>query len=719
MSEAPSSPLPPSADSAPPREQRFFSRELSWIAFNRRVLEEALDEGNPLLERLKFLAIVSSNLDEFFMVRVGGLQLMLAEGRRERDAAGLDPEEQLAEISRQVHEMVATQYACFIDVIRPRLRAAGIHRQDVKDLTPALYEHLQHLFEHEIYPVLSPISLENPEEPPLIPGLTLHLAVRLKPAGTAGRKPRYAVVTLPKKLGRFITLPIEEGHNYALVEDVVTLFADRLFPGETISECVPFRITRNADMSVREDLAADLLAEMKDVLLQRRNSACVRLEVSDRVSKITLSFLQSLLAVDDAHTYSAPGPLDMSAYFSIGRMTGFDDLREKPWPPQPLPGAQPNESMFEIIRRGDVLLYHPYQSFDPVVRLLEEAADDPDVLAIKQILYRTSENSPVVAALARAAARDKHVTALVELKARFDEARNIGWAEALEQTGVQVIYGLKRLKTHAKICIIVRREPGGIRRYVHFGTGNYNEITARLYGDISFMTCQEEYGADATAFFNMITGYSQPVTFRRIEAAPIGLRPKLLALIEGEIQRQQQGQKGEIMVKVNSLVDRELIEALYRASQAGVKIQLSVRGICCLRPGVRGLSENITVSSVVDRFLEHARILYFRHGGEPLVFISSADWMPRNLDRRVELLTPVDDPACREQLINYLKISLDDEAKARLLQPDGTYTRHPNRLAAKALRSQAELYRIACELAKRAAQMPRVIFEPQRPAQSV
>jgi polyphosphate kinase len=398
-----------------PKCDRMFSRELSWLAFNHRVLEEALDEGNPLLERLKFLAIVSSNLDEFFMVRVGGLQMLLAEGKRERDFAGLAPEELLAEIAKRAHAMVEAQYACFLDVIVPRMHTAGIRWQNLSNLNSSLYEHLEHLFEHEIYPVLSPISLENPEEPPLIPGLTLHLIVRLKPAEATGKKPRFAVVTLPKNLRRFITLPIEEGHNYTLVEDVVALFLERLFPGESIAECVPFRITRNADMSVREDLAADLLAEMKDVLLQRRNSACVRLEVAGGVSKTTLSFLQRLLTIDETHTYRIKGPLDLSAYLSLARMTGFDELREKPWPPQPLPGAHPNESMFDIIRRGDVLLYHPYQSFDPVLRLIEEAADDPDVLAIKQILYRTSENSPVVAALARAAARDKHVTVLVEL----------------------------------------------------------------------------------------------------------------------------------------------------------------------------------------------------------------------------------------------------------------------------------------------------------------
>lgn len=697
--------------------QTMFSRELSWLAFNHRVLEEALDAKNPLLERLKFLSIVSSNLDEFFMVRVGGLQLLRDDGRRDKDAAGLTPDEQLAEISRRAHAMVDAQYACFMNELKPQMRAAGLFRQDVDELSSSLYEHVRHLFEHEIYPLLSPISLEGFDKTPLIPGMNMHIAVRLKPAvGT--KTPRYAVVTIPRKLGRFVTLPIDKGHNYTFVEEVVTLFIDRLFPGESVQESIPFRLTRNADLSVREDLASDLMAEMKDILSQRRNAACVRLEVSKTVSKTLLQFLKELLSVDEAHTYLIPGPLDLTAYFSLARMTGFDELREKPWIPQPLLGWQPKDSMFDVIRRGDVVLHHPYQSFDPVVRLLEEAAEDPDVLAIKQILYRTSENSPIVAALARAAARDKHVTALVELKARFDEARNIGWAEALEQMGVQVIYGLKRLKTHAKICIIVRREAGGIRRYVHFGTGNYNEITARTYTDISFMTCQEDYGADATAFFNMITGYAQPINFRRIEAAPIGLRHRVIELIEGEIQRQQQGQKGQIMAKLNALVDHQVIAALYRASQEGVKIDLNVRGICCLRPGVHGLSENITVTSVVDRFLEHARILYFRQGGEPLVFISSADWMPRNLDRRVELLTPVDDSACKERLIDILKTGLADEAKARILQSDGVYHRHPKVNDPKARRSQEECFKKAIELAKSAISTNPVIFEPQRPVHS-
>lgn len=691
----------------------FLNRELSWLEFNARVLEEARDESNLLLERLKFLAITSSNLDEFFMVRVGGLALLRDQKRNDPDPSGLTAEQQLAEIARRTRAMVDEQQRLFVEDLEPKLTAAGLRRSRREDLTAHLYEYLQGYFERELYPVLSPVAVESRDDLPSLPGLGMNLIVRLK-AGDDAKKNRYAVVAIPKKLGRFITVPIEEGHNFMLVEDVVGEFVQRLFPGESIAEWAPFRLTRNADMAAREDLASDLLAQMKEVLTARKNSDCVRLEVARSISKTALGFLQGLLDAPEAFVFPVPGPIDLSAYFGLARMTGFDDLRDKPWPPQMHPAIKPGESMFDAISRGDLLLYHPYHSFDPVVRLVEEAADDPDVLAIKQILYRTSEKSPVVAALARAANRDKHVTAIVELKARFDEARNIGWAEALEQTGVQVIYGLKGLKTHAKILIIVRREAGGIRRYVHFGTGNYNEITARLYSDVSYLTCAEDWGADATAFFNMITGYSQPVTFRRIEAAPIGLRARLMDLIESEIQRRQQGQEGRIWIKVNSLVDQHLIEALYRASQAGVEVRANVRGICCLRPGVPGLSENITVTSIVDRFLEHARILYFHHGGSPLVFISSADWMPRNLDRRVELLVQVDDDACRESLIRIFKLCFRDTAKARILQPDGSY-RRASAGSKSPFRSQEAFYREAREGLQRARTEAPFVFEPQRP----
>jgi polyphosphate kinase len=694
----------------------FINRELSWLEFNHRVLEEALDPSTPLLERLKFLAITASNLDEFFMVRVGSLLLLAEGGRRSRDVCGMTVEQQLTAVARRCRAMAEEQQACFLDDVEARMREAGIRRLAASEWTPDLYDYLKGVFEHDIYPVLTPVAVESSEDFPSLPGLGLNLLARLKAGKDAGRKPRFAVVALPRKLGRFITLPLEAGHNYVLIEDVVGTFVERLFPGEPVAEWTPFRITRNADMSVREDLAGDLLESMKEVLLERKQSGCVRLEVADAISKSSRSFLQSVLNVRDDLILSFRSPIDLSSYFGLSRMTGFDELRDKPWPPQRHPDVQPNESIFEAIARGDLLLFHPYESFDPAVRLVEEAADDPDVLAIKQILYRTSDRSPVVAALARAAGREKHVTAIVELKARFDEARNIGWAQDLEQTGVQVIYGIKGLKTHAKICIVVRREAGGIRRYVHFGTGNYNEITARIYSDVSYMTCREDYGADATAFFNMITGYSQPVAFQRLEAAPIGLRARLLDLIGGEIERHQQGQPGHIMAKVNSLVDTELVEALYRASQAGVKIELNVRGICCLRPGVPGLSENIRVVSIVDRFLEHARILCFGRGGEPLVLISSADWMPRNLDRRVELLVAVEDERSRNRLIGILRTCLADNTKARELGSDGRYTRRLPAQGESALRAQESFYEEARERARVQDKPASFVFEPQRPA---
>ncbi|HMP91000.1 MAG TPA: polyphosphate kinase 1 [Kiritimatiellia bacterium] len=694
----------------------FNNRELSWLHFNNRVLEEALDPANPILERLKFLAITASNLDEFFMVRVGGLQLLLQQSKTDTDNSGWNPATLLSEVSKRAHAMVERQYACMMDEVKVKLREAGIRRLHMNNLTPELYEYLEGVFEHELYPVITPYAIKNAEDLPQLPGLTVMLFVRLKPDEKKSKKPRFSVVMIPKRLGRFITAPIEDGHNYVLVEDVVGEFIGRLFPGEPVTEVVPFRITRNADMMVREDLAGDLLSRMKDILVARKQSNCVRLEVSSQVSKTSLAMLSQLFAVNSESTYLIPGPIDLSAYFGIARMTGFDELREKPWPPQQSPSVPPNTSIFAAITKKDIILHHPYESFDPVVRLVEEAADDPNVLAIKQILYRTSENSPIIAALTRAASRDKHVTVIVELKARFDEARNIGWAESLEQSGVQVIYGIKGLKTHAKICVVVRKEPGGIRRYVHFGTGNYNEITARLYTDTSYMTCHEDYGADATAFFNMITGYSQPVSFRKIEAAPIGIRPRLLELIESETMRSEQGQPARIMVRINSLVDQDIIAALYRASQAGVKIQLNVRGICCLRPGVPGVSENIEIVSIVDRFLEHSRILYFHQGGEPMLFISSADWMPRNLDRRVELLIPIDDEDARQRLIKSLEVIFKDTAKARRQKNDGTYERVKSAKGKSPFRSQDWFYQQACEANRQAKSIQPLTFQPERPS---
>lgn len=695
---------------------RFLNRELSWLEFNRRVLEEAMDPSVPLLERLRFLSITSANLDEFFMVRVGGLQQLLDEGRNMFDPAGMTTREQLAEISRRTHEFVAEQCACFTQDIEPKLAAAGIRRLAPEQIGPEYAEYLERLFHREIYPIITPRAVESAADFASLTGLGLELLVRLRPAKAGSRKPRFAIITLPRRLSRFITVPVQQqGYDYVLVEDVVSMFQETLFHGEAIVECVPFRITRNADLIVREDLAGDLLSQMREVLDARKRSGCVRLEVGQNISKPAVSFLKQALEINDDQVYQVAAPLDLASYREIAGRAGYENLKWEPWPPQASPQVAPGESMFEAIARRDILLFHPYESFEPVVRLLEQAADDPDVLAIKQILYRTSGNSPIVTALARAADNGKHVTVIVELKARFDEARNIDWAHALEQSGVQVIYGLRRLKVHAKTCIIVCREATGVRRYVHFGTGNYNEVTARLYSDLSLMTCNEDFGADATQFFNTITAYSQPVQYRRIEAAPLGLRAQLLALIESEGQRCRQGQTGRIMAKLNSLVDAEVIQALYSVSQQGVKVQLNVRGICCLRPGVPRLSENIEVVSIVDRCLEHSRILYVHHGGEPLVFISSADWMPRNLDRRVELLVPVQDPSCQERLISILKRTFQDNVKARRLKSDGHYERLQPPSAAKALRAQQVFFEQARDAAKQAQKDRYQTFIPQRP----
>jgi len=694
----------------------FINRELSWLEFNRRVLEEARDPSVPLLERLKFLAITGSNLDEFFMVRVGGLQLMRAEGRSQRDASGLTPTQQMERISRYARRMVADQYTCLITELEPALHEARIRRVHMDDLDAEQAAHVDRLFEELFFPVLTPRAIDPDKPFPHLAALTIHLAVRLAHQPDQESETRMAVIPMPGNLARFVTVPIEDGYEYVLLEDVIQAYAERLFPGEIIEELCVFRITRNADMRVREDEAPDLMAGMEDILEERLTSPCVRLEIGPGASNAMIEYLERAFNVEASHVMLAPGPLDLKAYMSIATMAGFDEYKCEPWPPQLRPDLAAPESMFDILSSRNVLLYHPYDSFEPVMRLLDEAADDPGVLAIKQILYRTSSQSPIVAALARAAQKGKHVTALVELKARFDEARNIEWAKALETAGVQVVYGVRGFKTHAKVCLIIRREASGIRRYLHFGTGNYNESTARLYTDISYMMCDEDYGADAATFFNTITGYAQAVQYRKIEAAPLGLRARLLEGIENEIERCNQGQKAHIMAKVNSLVDPTLIKALYRASQAGVRVDLNVRGICCLRPGVPGLSEHIRVVSIVDRFLEHPRIVYFKHGDDPLYFISSADWMSRNLDKRIELLVPVEDPAAQQRLREILETCFKDNVKSWELTSDGHYERSAQRGKQKRVRSQEVFYERARQTVKEMEQHQRTLFKPHLPS---
>ncbi len=699
------------------RDPLFLNRELSWIEFNLRVLAQAEDPALPPLERLKFAAITASNADEFFMVRVGGLKQLQRQGEEHPDPAGLTPSRQLAAIAERMHGLVARQHACLLKEIEPLLRKGGVRRLRMDELSAAQLGHVESLFDDFIFPVISPVAVTPGDEFPLLSGLGIALHVRLAPEA-AGGEARHALVAVPQGLARFLTLPGESGFSYILLEEVIRTYVDRLFPGVKVLDCAAFRITRNADMGVREDLAGDLLDQMREVLTERRESDCVRLEIEKRASKEAQAFLRAALRVEDADVYAVPGPLDLAAFFRLASLPGTDALKIEPWAPQPVPEVPPTESMFDVLKRGNLLLLHPYESYDPVLRFLQEAADDPNVLAIKQVLYRVSENSPVVAALMRAAERGKHVTALIELKARFDEARNIDWADALARTGAQVIYGVKGYKTHAKICVVVRREPGGVVRYVHFGTGNYNEKSARLYSDVSFMTCEDDFGADASVFFNTITGYSQMAQFRRIEAAPLGIRPRLLERIEAEAERSRQGEPAAIDAKMNSLADPELIEALYKASQAGVKIRLDVRGICCLRPGVKGLSETIAVSSIVDRYLEHARIIRFHNGGDPKLYISSADWMPRNLDRRIELMVPVEDRAGAEKLEGVLKTCLADTQQSWRLLPDGGCERRKPDSRHPPLREQEVFQRRAEQRAAAAMQQQAPVFEPQRPAET-
>jgi polyphosphate kinase len=721
---------------------RFFNRELSWLKFNERVLGEAQNADNPLLERLKFIAITVTNLDEFYMVRVGGLQLLQQAGKSKLDPSGMSPSEQLAAIDGSASSIVAETYRCLRDEIEPALSQHGVHRLRGSELNEEQLLVLHKVFEQEILPVFSPMAVSIDREFPTLANLALNLCVRLAPAsdkdsdkerskgkgknkgkgkdknkskdeGTVASKgePRYAIIPFQRSDTRLLTLPSERGYSYILLEDALEYFVADFFPGIEIEQCIPFRISRNADMAVREDEAGDLMLGLQEILAARRESECVRLEISDDADDATSQFLMDVLETDRSRMTRIKGPLDLSCFFVLSEIQGFDALRNPEWPPQASPDVDPKLSMFENIAARDILLHHPYDRFDSVVRLLQEAAEDPDVLAIKQTLYRTSKNSPIVAALRRAAENGKHVTVVVELKARFDEQRNIEWARHLEQANVQVIYGVQGLKTHAKACMVVRREPSGVQRYLHFGTGNYNENTAKMYGDISLLTCDEPLGHDVSSFFNALTGYSHPMQFRKLEAAPLTLRDKLLELISGETERKRQGQQAHIVAKLNSLVDPEIIERLYEASQAGVSVKLNVRGVCCLRPGVLGLSKNIQVVSIVDRYLEHARIIYFYHGGDEQVFISSADWMQRNLDRRVELLTPIDDSACRQRLVTLLDTYFQDNVKAKTLQPDGNYS--PVR-GDRPYRCQSEHYREACDRVRAAKDDVRNVFVPHR-----
>ena len=683
-------------------QDRYINRELSWLEFNQRVLDEAANADVPLLDRLFFLTVTSSNLDEFFMVRVGGLELQRAAHVRKADIAGLSPVEQLRAIGSRVKRMVADQYACYHAALVPGLAKAGIRLVTPATLTAGESAGVRETFMQDLLPVLTPMPLDSGGPFPLLQNLDLYVAVALETDGEADPRCAYAAVPVGRALDRLCSVMGENGVSaFILIEDVVISHINELFPGRRVLNAAPFRVTRNADMSVEEEFAEDLAAEMEQVLKQRVTSGVVRLELGRQSSAALTKFLVGVLGVNRDFALHIDGPIDLTGMRGLVGLEGHDSLRGEAWPPQPCADVDPSESLFDQISRRDILLSLPFESFDPIVRFVTEAADDPDVLAIKQILYRTSPASPIIRALRRAAENGKVVTVIVELKARFDEARNITWARKLEEAGVQVIYGVKYLKTHGKICMVVRRESEGIVRYMHFGTGNYNDKTAKLYTDVGILTRDADLGADASAFFNAITGHSEPRPYARIRQSPLGLRDRLLEMIEAEAARKRDGQTARIMAKMNSLADPKLIEALYEASKAGVEILLNVRGICCLRPGVKGLSENIRVVSIIDRFLEHSRIFYFQHGGSKRIFISSADWMPRNLDRRIELLVPVNDKACKRKLIDILKTCFADDLKGRKILPDGSYAPVSKGAKGKSTRAQEVLYRQACEAAKR------------------
>ncbi len=687
----------------------YINRELSWLEFNHRVLEEGLSDALPLMERLKFLSIVSSNLDEFFMIRVAGLVQQRQAGLRKRDIAGLTPAQQLRRIYQRVHRMVREQSEGIAAVLAA-LRNEGLSVLEPQEWDPEQRRFLLTYFQTEVEPVLTPLAVEELSPPPLLPGLGLNVALRMRSGDDDEAFEEIAVVPVPGQFPRFITVPAEtEGVYLARLEDVIAAGASRWFEQCEIEASAVFRVTRDADVAVHDDEVADLLQAMEEAVLARRRRRAVRLELSARPDKPIRNWLVEWLELRTEEVYEIDGMLDATDLMEIAGRPGFDSLKFQEWPPEPPRDLVEADDLWLAVQERDCLLFHPYESFEPVVQLMEAAAEDPSVLAIKQVLYRTSADSPVIGALERAAKNGKQVTVLVELKARFDEERNVDWARRLEDAGCHVIYGIAGYKTHSKALLIVRREANRIRRYVHLATGNYNERTAKLYSDIGLLTSDNDYATDVASFFNLLTGYSDAVGFSRLVMAPTGLRRRFMELIEREIRASTPDRPGLIVAKVNSLHDKGIAKALYRASRAGVEVRLNVRGICCVRPGLEGISENLQVRSIVDRFLEHARIFYFRNGGHEEVYLASADWMSRNLDKRLELLFPVVDPDLMRRLIGFLDTYFADNVKARRLLADGTWDRVPTE--GEPLRAQQRFYREAMEaaLARREA---RVRFRP-------
>lgn len=652
----------------------YTNREMSWVLFNYRVLSEARDKNIPLFERLKFLSITASNLDEFFMIRVASLKDMVSAGYTKRDIAGLTVTEQLNRLEEKIHELVDLQYSTYNRSLLPLLEQNGLHViKKQEQLTEKEGEYLDKYFESNVYPVLTPMAVDSSRPFPLIRNKSLNLGALVKKKEGEGEL-EFATVQVPSVLPRIVELPDDKGkRRVILLEEIIERNIQKLFLNYDIVCVYPFRIMRNADLTIEEDEAADLLKEIEKQLKKRQWGEAIRLEVEAGIDKRLLKILKKELAIGDEALYTIDGPLDLTFLMKMYGLEGFENLKAEKYTPQPVPELMPEEDIFAAIRNGDILLHHPYQSFTPVVDFIRNAAKDPNVLAIKQTLYRVSGNSPIIAALAQAAENGKQVSVLVELKARFDEENNIVWARMLEKAGCHVIYGLVGLKTHSKITLVVRREEDGIRRYVHLGTGNYNDATAKLYTDIGLLTCSEAIGEDATAVFNMLSGYSEPLHWNRLSLAPLWLKDKFLYLIGRERDAALAGKPAHIIAKMNSLCDADVIAALYEASAAGVKIELIVRGICCLKVGIPDVSENISVRSIVGNFLEHSRIFYFENEGNYEIYCASADWMPRNLERRVEILFPVEKEELKEELFHILRCQLRDTVKAHVLTPEGNY----------------------------------------------
>ena len=656
----------------------YNNREISWLAFNERVLHEALDKRNPLLERIKFLAIFSSNLDEFFMVRVAGLKDQVKVGfTKPENKAGMTANQQLGKISEITHTLVDLQDRTFQEHILPALKQEGINLLKMEQLTKEQKSFLENYFDEQIFPVLTPMAIDAYRPFPMLLNKSINLAVSIESNQELDNKQQLAIVQVPSVLGRFIEVPFIDGTtSFVLLEDVISFFSGKLFSGYKVVSVTQFRITRNADLEIHEEGARDLLQQIEKELKKRKWGAAVRLEIkAEKLDKRILGYLLDELEINEEDTYYISGPLDKTFLFSFYKVFASrrHDLAYEPFIPKPSSEIEGDEDIFQNALKRDMLFHHPYESFQPILDFVSDAANDPDVLAIKQTLYRVSGDSPVIEALKRAAENGKQVTVLVELKARFDEENNVQWAKELEKAGCHVIYGMTHLKTHSKITLVVRRKNGNIEQFVHLGTGNYNDQTAKTYTDFGYITTKHKFGIDATHFFNYLSGYTQKPNYHHLVVAPDDIRGEFIKLIDSEIEIHKKHGNGHIIAKMNSLTDKKLIIKLYEASTEGVKIELIIRGICCLKPGIEKVSENIRVISIVGRFLEHSRIYFFHQNGEEKIYLSSADMMTRNMEKRVEILFPIFEGKLKKKVKNFLELELADNMKSREQDKQGVY----------------------------------------------